>query len=585
MGNNRFFLLETYYNIRFKLPDYVFRSTIRIIPIYLILSIFEIFGLFVLFPLIKIILEPTIIKNNKNLNSIYTFFNFNTNIGFVLFLFTITTLLFVFKNFFIYIISKKQTNSFYKLASRISMELFNKYLKKPYSFHVDNNSAVLLRNFTQIPFELINYCILPFISILNELFILILIIVSISFYDTLLFFSLVFFMTPFLIFYNKIYKKKLSELSSRIDFGSANTYKLGIQTMEAYREITVFNKISFFKPKFKKTIEDYSKTMSENYLINSFSPKLVETIAVFSIFAIFISGFLLNKELTLLAQFLILFAIATYRIIPSLNKIILSSNYIKSSSYIFQHINFSNQENPNEINKKLSTQIQFKKKLEIKNLTFGFENQKNDVFIDFNLTIQKGQIIGIIGTTGTGKSTLLNILLRLHIEKSGGIYVDDVKIEKSNLSAWYELVSYVPQNVTILDGTIIENIAFGIDENYIDHNLLNKVIKQSQLNDFINELPIGIKTHIGEKGVKISGGQRQRIGIARALYHGGKILIFDEATSSLDTETEEMLTEAIHNISNDEYTMIIVAHRIQTLKYCDVIYKLENGKIKQNDLS
>ena len=153
------------------------------------------------------------------------------------------------------------------------------------------------------------------------------------------------------------------------------------------------------------------------------------------------------------------------------------------------------------------------------------------------------------------------------------------KIEKSKLSAWYKLVSYVPQNITLLDASITENIAFGIPQNEIDDKLLEKVIQQAQLESFINQLPNKSQTQIGEKGIKISGGQRQRIGIARALYHGGQILIFDEATSALDTETEEMLTEAINNISHKELTIIIVAHRIQTLKYCDKIYKLEKGEI------
>jgi ABC-type multidrug transport system fused ATPase/permease subunit len=320
--------------------------------------------------------------------------------------------------------------------------------------------------------------------------------------------------------------------------------------------------------------------MSETYLMNSFSPKFVETVAVLAIFSIFISGYILNKDLTALAQFLIIFAIAAFRIIPSLNKIILSSNYIKSSSYIFQHFEITTEEVINRESVEFSDPIEFKEKLEIRELSFSFNNQKGNILNNLNLVINKGQTIGIIGSSGAGKSTLLNILLRLYEEKSGGIYIDGTKIEKYMLGAWYQLISYVPQNITLLDGSIMENIAFGINTNKINIDLLNYVIKQSQLENFINELPEGQQTQIGEKGIKISGGQRQRIGIARALYHGGKILIFDEATSSLDSETEEMLTEAINNISNKEFTVIIVAHRIQTLKYCDAVYKLENGEIK-----
>lgn len=583
MNKKKSFLFETYINIKDKLPDYVFNSIIRLLPIHLISSVFEIFGLFVLFPSIKIILEPSLIQTNKYLNYIYTALHFNNNISFVLFLFCSITVLFVLKNFFIYLISKKQISVAYELASRLSLEKYNAYLSKPYSFHSDSNTAVLLRNFTQMPFELINYCVLPFVAILNELFILTLIIAAITFYDPLLFWSLVLFITPFLLIYNKVYKKKLRDISSKRDEESADMFKFGLQSMEAFREIIVFNKKKYFKPIFKKTIDKYSKSMSEAYLMNSISPKLVETLAVVAIFSIFITGYIFNKNLEALAQFLVIFAIAASRVIPSMNKIILSSNYIKSSSYIFQHFDINSDINTNEIintsEEEFSDLIEFKEKLEIKNLSFSFSNLKNNVLNNLNFTIKKGQTIGIIGSSGAGKSTLLNILLRLYEEQSGGIYIDDTKIEKSKLKAWYKLISYVPQNITLLDGTITENIAFGVNNNEIDQKLLNNVIKQAQLEDFINALPDAQQTQIGEKGIKISGGQRQRIGIARALYHGGKILIFDEATSSLDSETEEMLTEAINNISHEEFTIIIVAHRIQTLKYCDAIYKLENGEI------
>ena len=588
MSTKRFFLVDTYHNIKYKLPSYVLKAIVRLAPIYLISSLFEIFGLFVLFPVIRIIIEPQIIKENRYVNLLYTSLHFKSNISFVLFLFSSITVLFVLKNFFIYLISKKQITVAFNLACRLSLEKYNSYFKKPYSFHSDNNTAVLLRNFTQMPFELINYMILPFITIVNELFILILIISTIIFYDPVLFWSLIIFTTPFLLLYNKIYKKRLREISAQRDSESAYMYKLGLQSMEAFREITVFNKINYFKPLFKKTVDKYSKSVSETFLMNSFSPKFVETVAVLAIFSIFISGYILNKDLAVLAQFLIIFAIAAFRVIPSMNKIILSSNYIKSTSFIFQHFDKNMEEEITATSNKKEKEVNhkpiiFNEKLEIKDLSFSFQNKTSNVLTNLNLIIRKGQTIGIIGSSGAGKTTFLNILLRLYEESSGGIYVDTTKIEKSNLSEWYKLVSYVPQNITLLDGTIKENIAFGIPLNEIDNVVLEQVIQQSQLEQYVNSLQEGLQTQIGEKGIKISGGQRQRIGIARALYHGGRILIFDEATSSLDSETEEMLTESINNISHKELTIIIVAHRIQTLKYCDIIYKLEKGSFLTNN--
>lgn len=581
------FIIDTYKKIKHNLPNYVLNSIIKLIPIYLISSVFEIFGLVVLFPIVKVVIQPSYIKNNTYASFLYESFHFQSNVGFVLFLFCFITAVFILKNLIILFITKVQTKVAFNLASQLSFEKYTSYLNKPYGFHSGRNTAVLLRNFTQMPFELIQYVVMPFIAILSELFILALIICAITIYDPILFWSLILFTVPFLFLYNSIYKKKLEDISKKRDEEGVNMFKLGLQSMEAYREMIVFDKKEFFKPQYKSTVDSYSKSMSDIYVMNSFSSKIVETVAVIAIFSIFISGYLLNKDLSTLSQFLIIFTIAAYRVIPSMNKIILSANYIKSSSQVFQYFNradFEEIETINPINLKNET-ILFNEKLEIRDLSFKYKTGVDTILNNINLNIPVGHTIGIIGTSGAGKTTLLNILLRLYEETKGGIYVDGVKIENSNLHLWYKLVSYVPQNPTLLDSSIIANIAFGIPLADVDYNLLKRVIEQSQLQSFVEKLENGINTEIGEKGIKISGGQRQRIAIARALYHGGKILIFDEATSSLDIETEQMLTEAINNITHKDLTIIIVAHRIQTLKYCDAIYKLDSGEIGSKPLS
>ncbi len=581
------FITDTYKKIKNNLPNYVLKSIIKLIPIYLISSVFEIFGLVVLFPIVKVVVEPTYIQNNKYASFLFETFHFTSNVSFVLFLFCFITSIFILKNFIILIITKIQTKVAFSLASQLSFEKYKSYLNKPYSFHSENNTAVLLRNFTQMPFELILYVIMPFITILSELFILALIICAITIYDPILFWSLILFTVPFLFFYNKIYKKKLEEISKKRDEEGVNMFKLGLQSMEAFREMIVFDKKEFFKPQYKRTVDSYSKSLADIYVMNSFSPKIVETVAVIAIFSIFISGYLLNKDLNTLSQFLIIFTIAAYRVIPSMNKIILSANYIKASSQVFQYFsNSDNDENESENSINIKNEsILFKEKLEIRSLSFKFKADGDNILNNINLNIPVGHTIGIIGSSGAGKTTLLNILLRLYEETSGGIYVDGVKIENSNLHLWYNLVSYVPQNVTLLDSSVMANIAFGIPLENVDHDLLARVIEQSQLKEFVKNLANGVNTEIGEKGVKISGGQRQRIAIARALYHGGKILIFDEATSSLDVETEQMVTESINDITHKDLTIIIVAHRIQTLKYCDAIYRIENGEIVSKPLS
>lgn len=579
-----YFLFNAYHNIRYKLPKAAWVTVTKLVPIYFITTVFELFSLVLIFPAIKAVLDPSMILENKYMSFVYTYFNFSDTLSFVFFLFTCITSFILAKNVLLYLISKKQTSIAFDLAGKLAYDKYCSYLNKSYSFYGENNTAVLLRNFSQLPFDLVSYLIIPFIAIVNELFILFLIVISITFFNPLLFWSLIFFTAPLLFIYNRVHKKKLKQVSQAREGQSSTMYKAGHQSMEAYREIVLFNKKDYFKKAFKKNLDEFGVSSGQMYFLNTFSPKVVESVAILGIFSIFISGYLFHKEIAVLAQFLLVFALAAYKVIPSLNKIILCTNYIKSSTYIFQHFDQSD-ESIDTTTDSTNEEIVFNSQLELKELRFKYPGNEDYVLRDINLAIKKGTTIGIIGASGGGKTTLLNILLRLFEENSGGIYVDGKKIGKENLSNWYKLVSYVPQNITLLDASIAENIAFGINAKDVDIELIKEVIKQSQLDDFLAGLENGIHTQIGEKGVKISGGQRQRIGIARALYHGGKIIIFDEATSALDTETEKELTESINHISHKDYTIIIVAHRMQTLLYCDLIYKLQNGQLNLNTSS
>ncbi len=577
-------LFTTYRKIKDELPHFVIESIVKLTPLFIIASIFEIIGLAIIIPVINILLEPTQISNNYFIGKIYSLFNIQSNVIFILITLVAIGVIFITKNIILYFIYKYQTKVGYTLASRLATNKYNSYLNKPYGFFSENNSAILLRNIAQLPFELVIYIIFPFLSLLNEFFMLVVIIIAMTVYNPILFFATAIFVIPLLLLYNKFYKNKLKLISSTRDKESAAFYKIGLQSIEGFREITVFDKLKYFKPLFKKSMDAYTNASSTEYMMNLFSPKIVETVAIFCLVNIFFIGYLFGKDIQVLTQFMAVFAIASFRIIPSINKIILFSNYIKSSSHVFQYFHEEVKQEPanNTNNNKYSTEgkeLSFKNEIEIKDLTFKFKINEKNILENINIKIPKGKTIGIIGPSGSGKSTLLNIILRLYREEKGGIYVDNNKIDNYNRTQWYKLVSYVPQHLTLLDGTIKENIAFGIDPSEINIDLLDKAIKRSQLHEFISNLKEGIETEIGDKGIKISGGQKQRIAIARALYHGGEILIFDEATSSLDNDTEEMLTEAINAISHQDLTIIIVSHRFQTLKYCDIIYKLNNGQL------
>jgi ABC-type bacteriocin/lantibiotic exporter with double-glycine peptidase domain len=258
---------------------------------------------------------------------------------------------------------------------------------------------------------------------------------------------------------------------------------------------------------------------------------------------------------------------------------IISLNNIKGFQYVFEILNvYKNDSKTKEQNQ--TEQLVFDKKLDISNVTFKYPNSEKVILNNLTIEIKKGETIGIIGSSGSGKTTLINIILGFLKAQEGCIKLDDVIIKESNLSACRNIIGYVKQNVFILDGTITENIAVGINSSEINIEKINETIRLTKLQDFVSSLPNGIDTQIGEQGSKLSGGQKQRIAIARALYHNAEILIFDEATSALDNETEREITESIESLVGNK-TMIIVAHRYSTLKNCNRVIEMKDGKVIQ----
>jgi ABC-type bacteriocin/lantibiotic exporter with double-glycine peptidase domain len=315
--------------------------------------------------------------------------------------------------------------------------------------------------------------------------------------------------------------------------------------------------------------------------LNEFSPKVTELIAVAGIAFVFIISVVLNNSNAELVQFLILFALAISRLLPASNRILLQSSTMRANEYVFDHLKelipFINKSRT--INDTSITPLTFSKNITLKNITYRHEGQTTPLFSNLNLEIQKGESVGLIGPSGSGKTTLLNLILRLLHEQDGGIYIDDEKLTEENKQRWYAMLGFVPQNINLIDGTFTENIAFGIPAAQIDKERVRRAAEMAMLTAFIDSQQNKFETQIGEGGLKISGGQRQRIGIARALYHDAQVLVFDEATSALDAETESMITESLRALSQNNLTIIVVAHRMETLKYCDAIYKLDNGKL------
>ena len=289
---------------------------------------------------------------------------------------------------------------------------------------------------------------------------------------------------------------------------------------------------------------------------------------------------LLKQPLDSILQSLGVFVAAAFRMIPSVNRIMISMQQIKFANVTISKLQneFTYIKKNTEKHDKSSSNktITFENNIQFKNISFSYDATKQ-ILSDFNFKINSGEFIGIIGASGSGKSTLVDLLLGLLKPNTGDIFSDNISIH-DNLKSWQLLIGYVPQTIYLTDDTLKNNIGFGIPESEIDNTRVDFAVKAAQLDAYINSLPEGLNTNVGERGVKMSGGQRQRIGIARALYNHPKILVLDEATSALDNSTEHEVMDSIYMMKN--ITVIIIAHRLSTLNKCNRIIEIKSGKIE-----
>ena len=539
--------------------------------------VLESFSIISIFPLIKILIDPEyfnnkfffILSRELDENSIYKF-----AIGFVIFLFLI-------KNIFLYILARLQSKFSGFANASLSSFFFSSYIKLNYINFISANSANYVRIITDYIDAFFSVYYKAVMTIIVEIPI-ILILISVLFYVEPIG-SLVFGMTALIfgILFYVFNKKQLTFLGQNINLNLTNRLKYINKSFGLYKDIQLSNSENFYSNTFFNIIKNVANI---SYKLESIVviPKLVLEFAGISIILTLIyfnlsQGMLLTDFLPTVS----LFAMSGLRLMPSANRIISASHKLRFSGptiiLLEEAINkFEKKENNPTIDK--NVKLDFNEKIIIKDLTFKYENSKKNVLNNFNLDIKRGDFVMILGPSGSGKSTLINILLGLIYPNSGNIYSDDVDVF-DNLNKWRKKISHVPQDVYLSDDTILSNVALGVTQENINEKKVRKVLKSAQLEDFIEDLPDNILTNPGEKAVKISGGQKQRLAIARALYGDPEILFLDEATSSLDRETEKKIIIDIKNNLKNK-TILMVTHRLAITHLADKVYSIKDGKLE-----
>jgi ATP-binding cassette subfamily C protein len=492
--------------------------------------------------------------------------------------------IFVFKNLYLFLLMFFQGKLLKELRSSTSNKLYHYYIYMPYIKHLSRNPSVLIRSITS-DVELTFVFIQSYIMLIRESLILVSFFIFLVFVDPLISFVSLFFLgVPVLFFYN-FYKKKLKLKGKDLQFLIGDEIKTVDQSLGAIKETKLFNKEHHFLSYFKKLIKNKESLQFFSYLVST-SPRLfLEVVALFSVAMIAATLIFLGKTSTAILPLISLFAVSMVRFIPALNVITSSLTTIRFRQPSFDLVakEIKNLESiPILLKKDRSTQneannFKFNDCILMKDISFDYEEGRRTTLKNINIQIKKGKSVGIIGKSGSGKSTLVDIMLGLLEPQKGGVYFDNKNIQ-NDLSLWQKQIGYIPQDIYLLNDTIKKNITFGLKDDEIDEKLLSQTLKIAQLKNFVDTLPETINTFVGHRGLKLSGGERQRIGIARAMYNSPKIIVFDEATSSLDIENENKILNEIYE-NRDDKTLLIISHRNNTVKYCDLIYVLEDGKL------
>lgn len=540
-------------------------------------AVLEAVSVSLIIPLITAIMDPNIIYKNKIIKRICEIFDLHSHRTFIILCVACLVLVFVFKNIFLMLLYYAQARFVSNNRFATQKKFFNIFLNKDYEYFLEASSGEILR-ILQSDIPRTYGLLMIIIGLASECVVSLALVITIFLADmgmTLFVGAILIIMMLFIL---KVVKPLLSKLGKEWQKHSALVNKWILQAINGIKEVKVSAKEEYFEESFSYSRFKESNAEKWNTVLGNVPRLLIEMVSICSMLLLIAYLIFKGQEIERLIPTFAAFAMAAVRLMPSANRIITALNSIAYyESGVDKLLQIMQTVKKSEVNKVIDEKVSFIKKIELKNIKYHYPNSKKYVLDGANMEIPAGSCVGIVGVSGAGKTTAVDALLGLLSIEKGEILVDGKKIYK-NQRGWFSNIGYIPQTIFLLDGTIRENVAFGCKLDNVKNDNVISALKKARLYDFVMELPEGIDTQIGERGIRLSGGQRQRLGIARALYTDPKILIFDEATSALDNKTEAEIMEAINGLYGEK-TMIIIAHRLQTIENCDIVYRVEDGKI------
>ena len=544
----------------------------------LVRALLNFVGLAMLVPVLVLILDTDSIHQSSRLNQIYEALGFTSDEWFVVAVCLAVVGIIILKCAINLGLYTTERNFIYDLYRYLSRRLYIDYHNRGLGFIKSSNSSLLTRNVNVVCLTFVVGVLRPLAAIVSEVMLFLLLFVALACYNTTAAALIVVIFLPAAWLYVRLVRGKLNNYGDIENQAQRAKMRNVIDTYRGYSDLEVCNAFPAMLQRFDKAMNEVVAVRLKNATLSTLPQMFTEIGLALGLAAMVIIN--LGVESGNMKILFGIFAVAALRLMPSVRNIMGAWASLRYNRYTIEIIRDAHIDDINIDIDDSAERMTFEHEININNLSFRFEDAEQQIINNLSLSIGKGERVGIRGRSGTGKTTLFNLMLGFFEPTSGEICIDNEKLTLENRRHWLNIVGYVSQNVFLTDGSMIENIALGITPENIDHERLNRAIDMADLREFIDSLPQGVETPVGECGNRLSGGQRQRIGIARALYKEAEVLFFDEATSSLDNDTELNINKAIEQLSkqNKELTIIVIAHRESSLDYCDRVITIETNE-------
>lgn len=561
-----------------------------VVLIFMILigAVLETLGVSMIYPLIETVMMPEVFEQNAMIVWICNMLGYTSAEQFVTFMLLALIFIFIFKNLYLLLLYYVQHSFITNSQYRISRDLLKVYLNRPYEFYLNASTGDIMRTVYSDSTGIFNL-LLQCMQFITEFMVAIFLGTYLLIIDPVMTIVMGILLVGITLLSSAFLKPRISRIGEESRQQQSKMYKTIMQSINSVKDVKVYAKEDAFLGIYRKYGKRYYNLARDHEVLSSVPRLAIEAFSLSGVLAYMAVMMKLGQNVQTMVPQLSAFAVAAVRLLPSASRI---NTYLANIAYYRPTLDYvyANVELPKNVDERAAEakavtetdKLKFHDCIKVEQLYYKYPNTDKYIFENARMQVPYGKSVGIMGPSGAGKTTVVDIMLGLLRVESGTITCDGVNVLE-HYGQWLANIGYISQTINMVDDTIRANIAFGVDVDDIDDARVWQVLEEAQLADFVRNLPNGINTVIGERGVRISGGQRQRVGIARALYHDPEILILDEATSALDNDTEAAIMEAIENFHGRK-TMLIIAHRLKTIENCDIIYKVENGKITESSL-